>query len=540
MNPSRIRVSAQPAPTAARPTSGAALERLYVYWLLSVVFLGVVIAALAIGFAAQVSQLRGTVVEQRLAVEQSSTRLAQLEDQLSAVRASVAAANRKPTQPAAAPSPVVQPSTNPAAPEKPSAPQRGEPPSATTTKPAGSAPAPVINEAELNRRIDELLGEPQGAVRPPRNISGAGELVTTALAAASDTWTELTWLRLLELAAWVNEAAATQCAAHIADTEKAGGLLAEISCRKLLVGGSVADAVQRAQALIDQYGRATRYRILLIECLAAGNDATASAALNRALDELGAPADLSFGEAALLGAVLVDQQRWPDLALLLQSVPRAPAASDPAAVDLLRAIAAVQSGGAAAVAPRLQDIARRNPDNRLARLWSGVALFQTGQLDAARGALQMAESNSARASELYWRGMIEVGAGNPSSATKYLQRAVATAPGYAPAWEALGSLAINRNDWNDAQKCLSNALDANPGRAGAHFLMALVHAAAGRKDETFKSLSVALMLDHELLAAARRVEAFKRMFDEKELQRLATTQPADSQPTSAPARPPSK
>lgn len=513
MPTNRIRVTAQPTPPEKRPRGADALERLYVYWLLSSILFLILILTVSIVLATRTSRHADQIEQARQQSQELQTRLADMENRIAGLKAALAAAR---TQPTAAPSPptIHAPTSVPSEPiSKPTVP--------------ASTPVPQMTEADLNARLDELLGRSTPGDHPPRDSQAARGFLATALDAHGDGWSNHSWLRLTALAAWLGDPSAELLAAKVTEAAQVESLLAEISCRKLLRTGPAPQALAQAQQLVEKFGGTTSRRLLLAQCAAAIGDPPASADLNRFLDEFGAPGDMSFADAVALGGLLVDQQRWSELAGLVENMPPAPTPSDALEAETLRVASAIQSGRAAEVRDRLAALAKRSPGDDRILLWLGVAQFQLREYEAARVTLQFVEDHSLNPADWYWRAMVEVNGGNAQSAAKYLQRSLSFGGGYAPAWEALGTLAINRGDWTEAQTDLASAIDSNPGRAGAHFLMAIAHAAAGRREDAAKSLNVALLLDHELLGAARRVEAFKRFFDDRELQRLATTQPAE-------------
>ena len=117
--------------------------------------------------------------------------------------------------------------------------------------------------------------------------------------------------------------------------------------------------------------------------------------------------------------------------------------------------------------------------------------------------------------------MLEFDAGNIDEALPFLQHALAASHGFAPAWEALGTIALNRGDLATALQNLTNAVNANPRRGSAHFLLAVIHAKASRPSETAKALQTAFRLDPSLLKTARQTDVISGLFSHDELAALA-------------------
>ena len=175
------------------------------------------------------------------------------------------------------------------------------------------------------------------------------------------------------------------------------------------------------------------------------------------------------------------------------------------------------------------------PDDYYLRLWSGIVLLDSRQFEAARQALSgTADLNPARPEAWYWRGVVEIQAQRPDAAVPFLQNALVASARYAPAWETLGLLALNRGDLVSALETFSNAVAANPYRASTHFLIALAHAKASRPDEAAAALRIAVNLDTALLEEALRTDVFTRLFEPGEIEAMVepaadTDTPSDAE-----------
>jgi tetratricopeptide (TPR) repeat protein len=201
--------------------------------------------------------------------------------------------------------------------------------------------------------------------------------------------------------------------------------------------------------------------------------------------------------------------------------------------DYLRAVWLIQQDRFAEALAVLDYLLELRPGDYDIRTWRAVALLEAGQYEAARAALAHAEQSPARPEAWYWLGVLEIETGNPEAAISYLQRTFTASARYAPAWEALGTLALNRGDLPVARENLINALEINPRRASAHFLLAIVHAKAARQEEAAQALQDAFLLDETLLETAKETEVLTRMFGQDGLEELAPGPPPE-QPTPPP------
>jgi tetratricopeptide (TPR) repeat protein len=285
--------------------------------------------------------------------------------------------------------------------------------------------------------------------------------------------------------------------------------------------------------------------------LALGNPAAADDVLS-AIDD---SASLSDRDRLALGHAWLELQRWARLFAVVAEIPEELPVDLQAERSFLQAVAAIQQDQrlpeALAALDYLSDPAtRRPPASALASLdtiggpllpsaceiatWRGVALMRGGQLDAARDALDEAIALQAdRPEAYYWRGLLAERAGQRDIADMYLRNALATDARYAPAWEALGSLALNRGDLAAALQDLDNAVAANQRSATAHFLIAIVHAKASRRDQAAAALRAAFALDPTYLEVASQTDVLARLFTPQDL--LALAAPPEEVPETQPA-----
>lgn len=513
----------QPPPRRNSPPPTGALERLYVYWLAStiVLLLMMVVLAALIGGALRSQDARITALEKRLASPVPPP----------------AHATPAPSQVTTRPA---QPSAPPPAP--PTAPDRAAVPPPSTT--AAAPPATAPSEPEIRARLERVSGGEPVTISEVADRSGAGALLDEALVhIARARWSGETWERLASLARLLGRDANAEAFARRAALE--GSALAqyrEVSVRSLLARGRAADALPLAEDLADATTGEPTARVLLATALLGTGRPTAA---EQVLADLGDPDVLDPRDRLLLGRDLLALEQWDRLASLLDGLEDVPPeaagerqfltalvlvrrgrlAEGLAMLDYLAGqLPPAGSGAAAGLSPAPHDVL----------LWRGVALTQAEQPDAARAALQAAaELDPSRPEAHYRLGLLEQRLGRTGPARAHLENAVALAPQFAAAWEALAIMAFNDGDMTATLQNVFRALDVAPRRASSHFLAALAQARLDRREAAAGALIVAFQLDPTLLEEARQTETLLRVFTPQELERLAapaTTAPADTQP----------
>ncbi len=490
--------STPPHPQPRGPSSGV-IERLYVLCIASSAALLLLIIVLTLFVA-------GLLRKQSDALSQTIT---ELDERLTAVEQTLA--EQEAPQLAAVPEPV---ETTP--PDDESETTFGPPASGpATAEPAEQA----LDDAAVNARLDRVLvagDDLPVLLADPRAADATLQRVLQD--AAQARWTGETWARVAVLARLLEHNDEAEMYARQA---AADGVLPwaynELSARLALMGRRGAEALTFAQRLAEQAPGHPIACLLLAQASALqGNLAAADDALNE-LDNLD---DLPHPDKLRLGYLLIDLERWEALGVVLDALGPLPDELIPER-DYLRAVWLVQEGQLAEALAILDYLLELHPDDYDVQTWRGVALLQAGQFEAAREALAHAEQTPGRPEAWYWLGVLEIEAGHPEAALPHLQRCFAASARYAPAWEALGTLALNRGDLPTALANLGNAVQLNPRRASAHFLTAIVHAKASRREEAAQALQEAFFLDETLLETAKQTEVLTRMFAEQELENLA-------------------
>jgi len=485
-----------------------AVERLFVLWIVSTLL---IVVSLAIVTVFMAGQLRA----QSQAVSTLNASVATLEQRLSAgeeQRSALAEALRR---------------------------QASQPVSVPATSPADVQPAPQphdaeqVDQARVQAALDALL-VPGDALPWTLADPIKAEALLESLAAGSPEpgWEPSTWLRLALVA---RLASADESAASFAALAERGGVsLAQyfdLSARVLLDRGDLEQARAFAMKLVGEASADQRAWLVLASIEYRRNDlAAADGALAHVLE----PASLDAAERVSLGRMLVAVERWDRLRGVTELL-RTPPAELLGDVNMLRAVMAIVDGKYAAALAILDSLLESRPEDYDLLTWRGVALLKAGQFGAARDALSHTADVPGRPEAWYWRGRIEMEAGNPDQAVKFLQSALAASRRFAPAWEALGSLALNRGDLPAAITNFATAVEVNPRRAQAHLFLAVAHAKASDRAAAQADLRNAFQLDATLLDTARRIEVITRLFSDDELAVLAPAGEPAASPSSSSA-----
>ncbi len=545
----------------ARGRAPDAVERLYAYWIVSVaLLLFVVIIVTVYVCGALSSQARDY---NRLLTELGN-RVAALEIALARPPGPAVPGERVPAHPPApGPSnPPAQPTSAPAKPERPSTAVEAD----RSRPPAEVAPA----EADIVAQLGKVLVKGAAVPFVIADQAAAETLLTTALKYVQlADWSAPTWARLAVLARLLNRDQGADAFARRAYA--AGDPLtdfAEVTARVLLAHGRAPDAMMHAQHFADQSDNSPTSRLLLARVYLATKNLAAADELVASIED---PAALTDVDKLTYARLCLDLQLWDRLAAVMNPLPRVPPELEDERM-FLQAVALIQQnqklvealslldfladkGGdespAAAVAGKADREAPGSPQSRPAAnarhpadpppepdgydiaTWRGVALMRGRQTETARQVLDAAAAMRAdRPEAYYWRAMLEIREDQPETARNYLQNALATDARYAPAWEALGSLALNAGNLDAAVENLQKAVTANDRLASAHFLLAVAHAKASRREPAAAELQTTFQIDPAYLERAQQTEVLTRLFTADELKAMATPQPE-----SAPAEP---
>ncbi len=519
-----------------------AVERLYVYWMVSTALLLLVLVVVVI-------MTRGMLQRQALNLRELENRVLMLE----------ALTQRDPTVPPQKPTPSdarQQSTVDPAHDAAAAANQTSlrEPEEDAAPEPVSDEPAVAVIPAE-----DEILAWLDRAVeRDPvtpldlRDATTADELVTAALKVVERArWAGATWARLAVVARLVGRDTAADSFARRAD--QAGASLvpyAEVVTRDLLAARRASEAMPFVSHLEKQTRASALSQVLLAAVYLQTDERAAADQAVMRIDELD---DLSVRDRLLLARVLLDLQRWEALDMVMASIDEAPA---PLAAErsYLQAIAYTRAGRTVEALAVLDSLAADLEEGSLAptpappaepwgapapsgyeiAVWRGVTLLEARQIDAAREALRRAAENAPqRPLAHYYLGRLEIDAGRHDLAENHLLNATACDADFAPAWESLAVLALNRDQIDDALAHLEEVVRINPRRASAHFAQAIAHAKRSEGEPAGAALRKAFQYQPRYLEEAKHTEVLLRLFSPDQLDQMAqegpisATQPAD-------------
>jgi tetratricopeptide (TPR) repeat protein len=496
-------MSTAPTPPPSRGSSTGTVERLYVLWIVSslmLVLLIVIVALLGSG------QLRHHAER----ISQQSTAIAQLRSDMSKARQELANLKAGIPDRAQAPQAPRVPAEEPGESASPVEGEVAEPP---------AAPLATMAAGDIEALLQKAVRPGEDGLYEVVDRTAAAEALQAGLAGVGHaSWSGETWARLAALACLLDhDTQAEMFAASARVANEFPGAYYEISARKLLTQQRPREALVFARLLAAGRPTDPRGALLLAEAYRLTGDL---AAADVALEDLGDAEHLSLADKLRLGRLFAALEHWDRLDALLASVGEVPQAALPQ-LNYLRALLAIQQGRLPEALAILNNLLAEHPDDYELRTWRGVALLYARQFQAAREALAHAEEHPERPEAWYWRGMLELEAGNIDDAIPLLEHAVAASHSFAPAWEALGTIALNQGDVSTALENLTKAVNANPRRATTYFLIALAQAKASRPVETADALRTAFRLDSTFLETAKQAEAIRRMFSEDELAALA-------------------
>jgi len=538
---------ADTSPPPVPPRRGSdAIERLYAYWIFSTVLL--LLAVIVLGL-----YTRGALTRHDERCRAVPERLSALEQAVQELQEH--ALRTAPTAAAPAEPPPDRPPPPPAA-DAPT-PSPAPPPPAAAPKPAPAAAPPAVApppgdtaEPEIMAQLARLLV--LGDVLPLQlaDAEAGRQLVATAREQASRAnWSGPTWAKLAALARLVGQAGPADVFAREAHARGAPlTAYAEITARQLLAADRAEEAAPHAGYLLEKTGGAPPAALLLARVLLAlGNDTEAAELLGHIDD----PALLRPRERLELARAHLRLHDWKALATALDRLHGLPAKLGLEST-FLYAVALTQSGErlpeALAILVFLSDSATLDaadktdpadpippprPDAYEVTTWTGVTLMRGRQLGAARQAFDDATAaNPDRPEACYWRAVLELNDGQLEAAKAYLHHALAITPRHAPAWETLGGVALTSGDLDAAREYAERSLAINGRRPSTHFLLALIHATAFRRDEAATALQRTFALDPAYVEEAAQADVLRRLFTPEELGELAGARPAE--PTAPP------
>lgn len=486
-----------------------ALERLYVYS-----------AAAAILFAL------GLLLVSFLAtgrMEQLARELDQLSDRLARLESHAAVAD----QPAGAPSRRPEPTTS-ASRSQPAAP---EPTAASQPRPhAAPEPAESLTPIRASTFFRQAV---DSSARLPRlrNPAAARAFLDAADNAPLPDLDGPTCRMLAVVARLAGDDGRARRFAE--RCERLGADLAdylELTARDALDHGRPAEALAAARDLARTSTR-TPHAALLAACAALAQRQPVEA--RAALAAVGPPGNFDVDDRLALCAVQLTLENWAGLASTLDTLATVPPQLTDRR-DFFRAVLLAVSEHFAEAVAMLDALIDSHPDDYDPVLWRAIALMRARQPEAARQGLSHATRISAgRPEAWYWLGVLDVSQGDSDGAA-FFHNALAASTRFAPAWEALATQALNGGELHTAVDNARRAVDADPGRPSAHFLLAICEARAGRRDAAASSLRAAFELDPALVDEAARVESITALFAAGELAALAPPRAPASAPGSTP------
>ncbi len=494
--------------TSTGTTETATRRNAFVPALLGVLVLG--LAMTTVYQLGRTHRLRTQLAEARRALDAARRRAEALEAELRVLQAQQEQSSRKTEQlrsRVASRPPQAPPATQPAAPR-------------------ATQPAKPPDEPHLLARLNAILQPDADGFRLSDPAAGRALLATIRGRLADLKLDDLTWARLALLAALLDDPLADELAARAGQAPAALAPVWRIRAQAALARGRWDEARPWTRRLVES--EAARDRDWLLEALAAAGTGDWLAAAE-AFDRID-PQRLDREARIAWGRLCVALERWDALERVLAMLE--PATTQPAdAVTFLRAVAVIHDGKADEGRALIETLLTRDPDSYELRVWRAIALIESGQFEAAREALRFAEQQPTRPEAWYWRAMVEIRSGNEDAAAAFLSEALGASESYAPAWEALGVLALNRDDVDSAIDYLRQAVHTAPWRASAHMVLAIAYARAARREEVLRELREAVRLDPSLLARAREAPALRAVLTRRDFEQLATaTAPASPAP----------
>lgn len=503
-----------PTPPPVRRSLAPLIDRLYVLWIASSLLMVLLVIVLTVLGGGRLRRQAERISEQSLAIDELRAELAEARRELDRLANRETVGLRAGSEPAAIPEKPAR-AAPPVAPEELREAERTE-------------PEPPVDAASQERDVAALL---QAALRTDGEshfeLADRAAAEEALLAASRARLDGATYVRLALVARLLDrDPAAEMLAARALEAGEFPAAYYETSARMLLARGRAAESLVYATRLLA--GRPDDPDALLL--LAEAHDLRGDpAAVDRTLEALAQADRLTLDKKLRMGRLFVKLERWDRLEALVTTV-EWDAGAVPPGLDFLRGVLASQRGELPEALAILDNLVADQPGDYEFQTWRGVVLLEARQFEAAREAFAAVQDQPDRPEAWYWRGVLELRAGNPDEAVRLFQHALAASQRYAPAWEALGTMALNGGDLSAALQNLTNAVNANPRRGSAHFLTAVIHAKLGHPAETAGALRRAFELDPALVDAAGKTEVIVGLFTPAELVELAGSADAADRP----------
>ena len=497
----------KPNPHAA---STGAVERLYMMYFAGMVAVLLAIIVLAIFTTSRLSRQadRHTAMVERIELLQAEI------DWLGGGSTDVAPTGDRSDE-TAGPSPRTQPTTQPQ-----------------------SAPTGVREGALDGQAIADLYAQ---CVRPaPRGMFAitddavAANLFDRAVAAQDSAlaaeWTQAALVSLAVLSRLLGEEDSAQ---RFSNRARSAGfdtaIYDEFTVRALLHANRPAEAGLFAGALQRSRDRKDQGVVLQALSLTVRRNLSAARDVVAGLNDMNALADY---DRLNLARVYVELEQWDDLRKALHALDDV-AGGLAYERDLLRSIWLIYDGSLAEADAVLAFLIQRQPGDYDAITWRGVVVMRAGQPQAARRILvQAADLSPGRPEAWFWLAVLEINAENNAEGEQFLNKALAASALYAPAWEALATVALKSGEVDTALDHLKNAVRNDSGRPNAHLLIALCHAQKSQRDQAAAALRTTFAIDAAFIERAAEMDALARMFDRSELEALLPGLPDGRQPPS--------
>lgn len=511
-----------------RPARGA-VERLFVYWMISTALLALIAIVLAIYTGRSLAR-----------AQELTARVAELERSVASLRP-VSLRGPAPAEDSRA-----TPEPSPAA--RRQTPARNDErelndedlvagrPTILDSAEASSEPAePAWPEADVRARVEALLVEHPATILAVSGRDAARDLVQQVQERAGRaSWSGGTWAMLAVVGRLVERDAAASAFARRAEEDGDPLILyEEVSVRSLLARGRAAEALPFARRLVEHSGADPAALVLLADALWGVDQPVATVEVLR---ELGEFENLHVCDKLRLARLHLAFEQWRELSAVVNGIEGVPeelvgeynflyAVTLTFAERTVEALAVLDYLAAEPVPeqpPAGAPWPLPYPDRYEVLVWRGATLMYANQMEAAREALEQAAAvDPGRPEAYYRRGVLEAWAGNADAARDYVKNALASSARMVAAWEALASLELEANEVEPALEHLAKSIELNPFRASAHFLMGIAHAKLSDAAAAEAALRAAFRLDAGFLDEAREVEVLTRLFSPGELERMA-------------------
>ena len=494
-----------PPPPPRLPQAG--LDRLYTLWTVSALLTILLIVVLALLGSSRLQRSDRSLADLRTQIEALHRNLTILQHELDELKTDLAQQTNQSLPPIAA-------AETSAAPPPPEELDLVSPP------PVAVKPAPTdIPETTLSALLAAAIRSDEIEDYQLEDHAAAEQALQAALAPGEKVgFNGDIWARLALAAELLDRPdRADAFAAQASKANRFPAELYELRTRNLLRRGEINAAGVYAKRLLARQPANAVAILLMSEVYSRNYEYT------EAIKTLGTLPDhnrLPLEGELRLGRMLVRLEDSARLTEVLHSITNVPETFR-SRVNFLRAVSAIHERRYPEALAILDQLLDETPADYDVRTWRGVVLLSARQFQAAREALAFADDYPNRPEALYWRGMLEIKDAQPEQARAFLEKSLTASPRFAPAWEALGMLEMNRGDLPAASLNLEKARAANAYRSSTHFLIALLQAKQLHPRETADALRAAFRLDPTLVEQATQTEAFLNLYSLEQIRAMA-------------------